>query len=87
MGQEPEKPDRTHKVILLLVNVVCWLGLSVRLMRRWHGMPSGIEFWGIYLAVIFPVLLSVMLRDKSSLGSLVGVTLAFLGVCALWLYL
>ena len=80
MTLESQKPARLHKIVFLLINAVNWLGLFLRLMRRWHSMPSNLHFWGIYLAIVFPLLWYVMLREKSGLVSLVGITLAFLGV-------
>ncbi len=79
MAQASEKPDRLHKAIFLLMNTVNWLGFSVQLVRHWHRMPPGLHFWGIYIAVIFPLLWYVMLREECSLVILVGITLASLG--------
>jgi hypothetical protein len=74
------KPDRLWLGILLFINLVDWFLLCVVLVRRWHAMASHLHFWGVYLAVVFPLLWDTMRREKSGLVSLVGITLAFLGV-------
>ncbi len=87
MGLESQKsewpyqqPDRLHLGILLVLNVGNWLMLCLGLIRHWHAMPSHSHFWGIYLAVIFPLLWNTMRKEKCGLGSLMIMTFAFAGV-------
>jgi len=80
-----QKPDRVWLVILLSLNLVAWFLLSFDMVRRWRAMPSHLHFWGIYMAIIFPLVWDTMRREKCGLGSLVGITLAFLGVVMLLL--
>src|SRR5215475_11307113 len=75
-----KKPDSASLVVLHIINLVAWLTLCFTLIRDWRAMPPHLHFWIIYLAVIFPLLWETMLREKRGLVSLVGLTLAFLGV-------
>ena len=75
-----EEPDRVQKVIILTINGLGWVGFCFRVIRGWHASPSGAHFWGIYLAVAFPLLWYSMLRERNSFLTLTGVTLVLLGV-------
>lgn len=50
---------------------------------HWHVMPWNPRLFGIYLAIVFPLLWRDLIREESSFSVLMGVTLLFLGVLGL----
>ena len=80
MAKELDASDRVVSAIFLTMNGLLWLALCTRTIMRWHLIAHDLHVWLVDLAVIFPLLWHSLLKDKSSLSSMTGVSLLFLGV-------
>jgi hypothetical protein len=78
-----QEPDPVQRIIILILNGVGWLAFCIRILMRWQAMPPAPRLFGIYLAIVFPLLWRDLMREKSSFSILMGVTLLFLGVLGL----
>jgi hypothetical protein len=77
------EPDRLQKIILLVLNGIGWLSFCIRIIMHWPVMAWNSRLFGIYLAIVFPLLCHGLIREKSSFSLLMGVTLLFIGVLGL----
>jgi hypothetical protein len=78
-----QEPDPVQIIILLILNGVLWLSFCIRIIMHWHLMPWNPRLFGIYLAIVFPLLWCDLVREKSGFSVLMGVTLLFGGVVGL----
>ena len=74
---ESGQGDQFAKRFFIGANAILWLSLWARLVRRWHVMSGESHFSVIFLAVIFPVLLVYLIREKNSFLCLLVATIAF----------
>ena len=65
------------------MNGLLWLVVCIRTIMRWHFIAHGLHFWFIGLALIVPMLWHSVLRDKTSISSMMGVSLLFMTVVML----
>jgi hypothetical protein len=77
------EPDPVQNIILLILNSVVWLSFCIRIIMHWHLMPLNPRLFGIYLAIVFPLLWRDLIRENSSFSLRLGVTLLFGGVIGL----
>jgi hypothetical protein len=80
MTRQLDASDRVVSAIFLAVNGLLWLALCSRMIMRWHVIAHDLHVWLIELAIITPLLWHSLLKDKSSLSSMTGVSLLFMGV-------
>jgi hypothetical protein len=80
MAKELDASDRVVSSIFLAINGLLWLAFCIRMITRWQFIAHGLHVWLIDLAVIVPLLWHSLLKDKSSLSSMTGVSLLFMGV-------
>src|SRR5215470_7952135 len=78
MAKELDASDPVVSGICLL-----WLAFCIRTITRWHFIAHGLHFWFIGLALIVPLLWHSLLKDKTSISSMTGVSLLFLTVVML----
>jgi len=75
-----EEPDPVLKVILLTMNALGLVGLCAYMIRHWHALPPDAHFWGIYLVVAFLLLWESVLRGRSIVSIMIGLSVIIGGV-------
>jgi len=80
MARELNASDPVVSGIFLAMNGLLWLAFCIRTIMRWHFVAHGLHVWLIDLAVIVPLLWHSVLKDKSSLSLMTGVSLLFMAV-------
>jgi len=83
MAKELDAADPVVRGIFLAMNGLLWLAFCFRMMARWHFIAHGLHFWFIALALIVPGLWHSLLKDKTSISSMMGVSLLFMAVVML----
>jgi hypothetical protein len=83
MAKELDASDPVVSGIFLAMNGLLWLAFCIRTMMRWHFIAHGLHFWFIALALIVPLLWHSLLKDKTSISSMTGVSLLFMTVVML----
>jgi hypothetical protein len=83
MAKELDSSDPVVIGIFLGMNGLLWLAFCIRTIMRWHFIAHGLHFWLIGLALIVPLLWHSLLKDKTSISSMTGVSLLFMNVVML----
>jgi hypothetical protein len=83
MAQESDASDPVVSGIFLAMNGLLWLAFCIRTIMRWHFIAHGLHFWFVGLALIVPLLRHSLLKDKTSISSMTGVSLLFMTVVML----
>ena len=83
MAKELDASDPVVIGIFLGMNGLLWLAFCIRTILRWHVIGPGLHFWLIGLALIVPLLWYSLLKDKTSISSMTGMSLLFLNVVML----
>lgn len=87
MAKELDASDPVVRGIVLAMNGLLWLALCIRTIMRWHFIAHGLHVWFIALIIIVPSLWQSLLKDKTSLSSMTGLSLLFLTVVMLSVHL
>ena len=87
MAKELDASDRVVSAIFLTMNGLLWLAFCIRTIMRWHVIAHGLHVWFIDVALIVPLLWHSLLKDKSSISSMTGVSLLFMAVVMLLAHL
>jgi hypothetical protein len=83
MARELDASDPVVLGIFLAMNGVLWLAFCIRTIVRWHFIAHGFHGLFVGLAFITPLLWHSLLKDKSSVSSMTGVSLLFMTVVML----
>jgi hypothetical protein len=83
MAQQLDASDPVVSGIFLAMNGLLWLAFCIRTIMRWHFIAHGLHVWFIGLALIVPLLWHSLLKDKTSISSMTGVSLLFITVVML----
>lgn len=83
MAKELDASDPVVIGIFLGMNGLLWLAFCFRMIMRWYLIAHGLHFWFIGLALILPLLWHSLLKDKTSISSMTGVSLLFMSVVML----
>ena len=78
-----QEPDAVQRAILLTVNSLGLLALLYRVITHWNALPWAPRIWGAGLTVVFALLWRDLIREKSSLLILIGVSGVLLGALGL----
>jgi hypothetical protein len=78
-----EAPDRVTTMIILAANGLLWFLFCYRLIRDWYVAPWTLQLWGISLAIGVPLLWRDLIREKSGVSILIGVSFLFIGLAGL----
>jgi hypothetical protein len=87
MAQELDVSDPVVSGIFLALNGLLWLAFCIRTIMRWHFIAHGLHFWFVGLALIVPLLWHSLLKDKTSISSMTGLSLLFMTVVMLTAHL
>jgi len=83
MAKELDASDPVVSGIFLAMNGLLWLAFCIRTIMRWHFIAHGLHFWFVELALLVPLLWHSVLKDKTSISSMTGVSLLFMTVVML----
>ncbi len=83
MAKELDASDPVVSGIFLAMNGLLWLAFCIRTIMHWHFIAHGLHFWFVELALLVPLLWHSVLKDKTSISSMTGVSLLFMTVVML----
>jgi len=83
MARELDGSDPVVIGVFIAMNGLLWLAFCFRTMMRWQFIARGLHAWIVGPAFIAPLLWHSLLKDKTSVSSMTGVSLLFLSVVML----